>query len=142
MPAANAVTATMQILAASTRIANEIGAVTVRGGELKRTDVAAMPTRVIVVADAGAPPEPNDYLPVSVKRVDVRCYGRTAMEASVLSTVVNLELKAWKRSLQGEHLVYSFNRSSGPIATRDPDGDWPVSIVSFEVRLADERVTA
>lgn len=142
MSAANPVTGTMQVLAASARIAGEGGGPSIDGGDLPKRVTALMPTRAILVTPSGGPAATGDTVPTEMKRVDVRCYGRTAHEAYTLAVIVELELKAWTRSVTTDHLVYGFTRTSGPVQMRDPDGDWPMSIVSFLVRVADERVPA
>lgn len=141
MAAANAALATIAVLESSIRIVDEIGAVPMMGGELHAAQVDVMPARCIVVALAGRGVSigTRDHLPVSKPRVDVRCYGRTRNEADTLALVASLALKAWRRAVVGgRYFVYSFEPSSGPVPTRDPDGDWPVTIVSFEVLLGDD----
>lgn len=140
---ANPVTATMAVLNASTLLDTAMGGTAlVHGGEIPKGRVASMPERCAVVAAAGAPPmAPGmaDNVPVSVNRVDVRCYGRTLAEADLVALAVTHALKRWQFGrTSGRHLVHWFQKVGGPIAFRDPDGDWPVSVVTFQMQMADE----
>lgn len=144
---ASPVVATMQILTASDVVAAAMGPTTrVHGAEIPKGRVANMPERCAVVAMAGAPPiAPGtaDSVPVSVRRVDVRCYGRTPHEADTLALACIHALKRWRYGrTTGRVLVHWYHHAAGPVVFRDPEGDWPVAVVSFHVQMADELATA
>jgi hypothetical protein len=144
---ANPVTATMNVLSASATVTTAMGGTSsVYGGEIPKGQIASMPKRAAVVAAAGTPgigPGTADNVPVSVSRVDVRCYGRTREEADVVALAVAHALKAWDRGqTSGRHHVHWFHRTAGPVPLRDPDTDWPISVVTFQLQMADELAPA
>lgn len=115
----------------------------VYGGEVPDEETTRMPRTLIVVKPAGTPalaPGSNDYIAASVRRIDVMCYAKTFNAAGDLANRVAADLKPWRRQTIGDHLVFWFKHSSGPIPMRDPDGDWPVVVVTMLIMLADERV--
>lgn len=144
---ASPVTATMLVLGASALVDEAAGGTArVHGGQVPHDRVSSMPERCCVVTPAGAPairPGSGDNVPVSVHRVDVRCYGRTPYEAEILQLAATQALKQWGYGqTSGRHLVHWFNKVGGPVAFRDPEGDWPVSVVTFQLQMADELAPA
>lgn len=138
---ANPITATILALQSSdTMIATLGGTARVHGSELPASRVASMPEACIVVkaAGGGIGPGTSDTLPISVRRVDVFCYARTPLEASNVALAAVNTLKIWRRRTIQRHMVHWFNHASGPVSFRDPSGDWPCEIVTFQVQLADE----
>lgn len=144
---ANPVTATMAVLEASDVVEAAMGGtLSVYGGDIPNSQVPSMPKRAAVVAMAGAPtgrPGTADTVPVSLHRVDVRCYGRSRAEADVVALAVAHALKTWQYGRTSErHLVHWYHRVAGPVPTRDPDTDWPISVVTFQLQMADELAAA
>lgn len=139
---ADNIAATIAVLKQSSAvIAACAGVPRVAGGEVPAGWVRDMPMRGIVVVPAGGGGRPgsNDRVPVKVKRVDVRCYGRTPAEANTLALTVEHALQSWLSGIAGGVLVHWFNHASGPIAYRTADGDWPVAVSSFQMQFAKLR---
>lgn len=122
------------------------GTIRVHGAEIPDSRVPAMPERCAVVRAAGGPgvaPGTSDNAPITVYRIDVLCYGRTPAEADLVALSVKHALKRWRYGqTSGRHLVHWFHHVAGPVPLRDPDGDWPVSIVTFQMQMADELAAA
>lgn len=113
------------------------------GGEVPKGWVKSMPQRGVVVAPAGSGggrPGSNDRVPVKVKRIDVRCYGRTPSEAHLLGLAVEHALQEWQSGVVDGVLVHWFNHVSGPLPYRTEEGDWPVAATSFLMQFAKLRV--
>lgn len=114
------------------------GEARVAGGEVPKGWVKAMPQRgaVVVPAGGGGRPGANDRVPVGVKRIDVRCYGRTPSEAHLLAVAVEYALQQWQSGVIDGVLVHWFNHVSGPLPYRTAEGDWPVAATTFRMQFA------
>lgn len=141
---ADPVVACIEALRSSPYVGNALGSTAhIYGGEIPADIVKQMPMRVIIVNPAGTPGGigENSYVPVSVQRLDVLCYGRNRMEAGALAIAARYALKTWHPGLSGGVRVHWFKQSAGPIQFRDPDGNWPASVVSFNVMIDDALAT-
>lgn len=141
---ASAVDATIAVLKQSmvvTEAANP--APIVRGGRVPDSLIGSMPLPLIVVVGAGTPsrnPGSRERMPVSYRRIDVRCYGRSDREIDQIQNAVTHACKQWRRGIANRHHVFSFELVSGPVPLEDPDLLVPLQIVSFDVLYADQLV--
>ena len=118
----------------STRVNNHIYGQelnTIQDGVLPK-----MPAGVVVVVPSGGISS-NWYVPVSNQRFDVKCYGKDWIESEDISLAAYHAMKYLDRETPRDTLLFSAQRSGGPLALRDPDADWPYYWQSFEV-LASE----
>ncbi len=139
----NAVDATIAVLRTSAVLAEAMGGdVTLYGGAIPDSVVESMPMRLAVVAAAGNPGGGLGNTDRSLairRRVDVRCYGRTEIEAARVAEAVAYHLERWTRGVVQRHLVFEYVLAAGPVGMHDPDADWPLQVVTFTVTLARER---
>lgn len=147
MSIANPITATIALLRADAGVLAALGGTLVTGtvprvaGSEVSSDLAKiMPQRALIVAAAGAGSGvgQNDYVPVSVRRLDLRCYGRTPHEADTLALAAQVACKAWVPRLIAGVYVHHYRHVAGPVSFRDPDGDWPVTITTVQIQYADQ----
>ena len=116
------------------------------GLELPPGQAATMPRACIVIGLAGDISGAQDatYTRIGGFRVDLFNYGATPLEALQVSRVSHDAMKAIHRAEKivsgAGGLIYRANKSGGPIYSRDPEGNWPVVVESWQV-LAAETVT-
>ena len=108
------------------------------GEELPESAVAAMPRDCIVVkTSGGAGAFGAGWQEFGDRRVDLRCYGPTPLQANLVSDLAYVALKQMHRSLQGDCLLHWARIAGGPQALRDPDTDWPFALSSWQVLAAE-----
>lgn len=123
-------------LAAQTAITALVPSSRIFGGEIPKTQVAAMPQKAIVLRLApGAPngPGDRDMTDLSTTGIDVFAYGENFTEASKVRRAVYDAMKAVLRLKTSSTLLHYAHRRSGPMQMKDPDGDWPVVIEAWLV---------
>jgi hypothetical protein len=111
----------------------------VYGGELPKSESATppMPRAAAVVKEAGGGVLGQAYQEHGDVRLDVICYGATPYEASRLSGAVYTALKNLKRVKITGVLIHWATASSKATGARDPDTDWPLSVSSWQVLVAE-----
>lgn len=143
---ANPVTATRAILKASALVAEACGGTAVvHGSEIPDARASAMPERCMVVQSAGGRGlvGSRDNVPISSKRLDIVCYGRTRVEADSLAFVAEHVLKRWvSRRASNRAYVHGYEIVAGPVPFEHPDTGWIASTVTVIVQLADELIPA
>lgn len=113
----------------------------VSGGELPRGLVASMPQAAVVVAPAGGPGR-RGYMDFAQVRVDVDCYGATPKDAWMLHLAVRTALKHMQRTVVNGVLLHSADVTADGASGRDPDTDWPVTVSSYLLSVAEIAVDA
>ena len=113
----------------------------VYGGELPRAAVDAMPRTAVVVSGAGGPGG-GGYIDFAKVRLDVDCYGATPKEAWQLHLAVRTALKHLRRTVVKGVLLHSADVSADGSSGRDPDTDWPVTVSSYLLSVAEIAVDA
>ncbi|MCQ4575417.1 MAG: hypothetical protein NOU37_09265 [Candidatus Brocadiales bacterium] len=138
-------TALVSFLEADADVATLAGT-RIYGYELPQSEAASgqMPRKAVVLNPAGGGgvgPGVSDYVEVQHLRVDVFCYGETPFEASKLRLAVHNAFKHLKRITQDNTLIHSATLSGGPIALRDQDTAWPISMESWLVLTSEVSTT-
>lgn len=95
-----------------------------------------MPRTAVVVKAAGGPGG-GAYLEYARVRVDVDCWASTPGDAVRLHLAVRTALKHMPRQVVDGVLLHSVEVSSDGISARDPDTDWPVTVSSYLVAVAE-----
>ena len=108
----------------------------VYGGELPRSEVDLMPRAVVVVKPAGGPGG-RAYMKFAQPRIDVDCYAATVPDSWVVHLAVRDALKHMRRNVTGTVLLHSADVSSDGVTARDPDTDWPVTVSSYLLSVAE-----
>jgi len=111
----------------------DVAALTVFGGELPAREADAMPRRVVVVKPAGGGLLGGGTLAAGDTRLDVDCYGETALDSWLVYQAVYAALKGLTRQTRAETLLHWARPSTRGTLARDPDTDWPVTISSWQV---------
>lgn len=106
------------------------------GTELPKAEAAQMPRQAVVVRRAGGP-EDVSFQQIITDRLDFICFGGTVTDAERLSVDVHRRLKFFNGGTFAGRKVHNFTRSSGRAFFRDPDTDWPVSVETWLIRVAD-----
>lgn len=108
------------------------------GGELAGAEAASMPRKAIVVARAGGPGAiGKGYQRYGDIGVELRCYGETPHSADQLWRRAYPALKQLARVIEDGCLIHWAKLGGGPMALRDPDTDWPFTLASFQVLVAE-----
>lgn len=129
------VTALVTFLKADAPVA-ALASTRVFGGELPRGQVAEMPRAAVVLKPAGGPGG-YGYIEFAKVRVDVDCYAATVRDAWTLHLAVRTALKQMRRNVTGGVLLHSADVSADGVTARDPDTDWPVTVSSYLVSVAE-----
>ena len=79
----------------------------------------------------------RDFVDIGETRIDVFNYGTTGQTATQLQRATHDTMKAMDRDVQGDALLHCAHQSSGPIWLRDPDGDWPLVLETWNVIAAE-----
>lgn len=104
------------------------------GGELPADQTAAMPRQCIVIKGSGGVSlTGNTSNEHDTERVDLRSFGATPREASIVARTAALAMKRMTRSVHGEVLLHWANVASGAIPGREPGTEWPFRNQSFQV---------
>ncbi len=115
--------------------------------ELPDGEAASMPRVAVLIQPAGGLPE-RGRTKLAYPRIDVRCYGRTPNEGWRLMLVVHEYLKALTRkvaaaSSTGERaLIHDVSAVSHGSQLRDADGDWPMTLRTYELVVSETAVPA
>ena len=115
----------------------------VYAGEMPAAEAALQPRAAVVLAMAGGPGD-RGHVRIGRTRVDIRSYGATGFEATRLSNAVHEALKELSRVRVSSGapaitptLIHSVMSESGPTPLRDADGDWPMTLRTYEVLAAE-----
>lgn len=104
-----------------------------------------MPRTAVLVQPAGGGVE-RGHAKLAYPRIDVRFYGKTPNEGWRLMLVVHDYLKALTRkvaatSSTGERaLIHSVTPVSHGTQLRDADGDWPMTLRTYELVVSETAV--
>lgn len=119
----------------------------VYAGEMPAAEASAQSAahgRPAVVISAAGGPGDRGYVKIARTRVDIRAYGGSPFEATRLSNEIHETLKALSRQrIAGgapaitPTLIHSVMAESGPTPLRDADGDWPMTLRTYEVLAAE-----
>ena len=134
-------------LKADPDIANALGTVMGRGGELvpvvrkiREPIWNAMPQRAITVKSAGGPEPSGRNNDLVVGRQDVRCYGKNEDDAWQLHDIVYKLLRYGEpRRNMGGKIAVTIRPTAGGIDLIDPDGDWPFVWMEYTMALSEGR---
>lgn len=128
--------ALVAFLKADADVAGEVGT-RVFGGELPRGETASMPRKAIVLTPSGGGFIGSGYQEYGDIRVDLHCYGETPKEANDVWRAVHPALKQLRRALQGPCLLHWARPAGGPLTLRDPDADWPFTLATYQILVAE-----
>lgn len=104
------------------------------GGELPGEVVDRMPTPVIVIAASGGVSlTGTSGAEADAQRIDLLAYGASPAEANLLRATAARRLWAVEREVFAGTLIHWVNRAGGFAQARDRDGQWPQSLLSFQV---------
>ena len=134
----NPLAAIVALLRADTDVAALVGT-RVFGGELPQSQASAMPRHAVVLTLSGGGslgPGANSYVPWTVNRMDMRCYGRDPLEAWTLYEAVDAVMRNLRRETSASTLIHDATISGGPISNRDNDTDWPYVLSVYDVSAA------
>lgn len=82
----------------------------------------------------------QSYVQVGDHRVDVMSFGENPYEADRLHRAVYGALKQMRRNVQGQAMLHWAKPSSTGTALRDPDTEWPYTLSSWQVLVAETPV--
>ena len=114
------------------------------GLELPRTETDFMPRQAVVLNAAGGGsvgPGANDRVEIQRVRVDVFCYGETPFEAAALRLTVHEAVKQMTTNIKNNMVLHDAVLSGGPIALRDRETNWPISMESWIVTASELAAT-
>ena len=107
------------------------------GGELPQNQIAAMPRSAVVVSPAGGGLMGLEYQSWGDVRVDVDCYGATPFASWTTYLAAYRALKMMQAQVfSGCQLKWAKPSARGNLA-RDPDTDWPITLSSWQVLVAE-----
>lgn len=107
-------------------------------GELPRTETDEMPRQAVLIQPAGGGVmHGNAYQQYGDQRFDVRCYGTTPLDSWSLYLAVYGALKELRRAVHEEVLLHWARTAAKGATGRDPDTDWPLTISSWQVLVAE-----
>lgn len=110
------------------------------GGELPRRENESMPRACVVLKPAGGGLIGLEYQSYGDMRVDVDCYAATSQGSWTLYRAVYGALKGMQREVFADTLLHWAKPSSRGTTARDPLTDWPVTISSWQVLVAEVAV--
>lgn len=121
---------------------NIVTAGRISGGELPPSVTNLMPTKTIVVKDAGGLESIGQaYQEYGDKRYDIICYGTTPKTAKDVYRNVYPAMKNLRREVHLQTLLHWAKQAGGPMPLRDPDTDWPSTFSSWQVLAAEVTVS-
>lgn len=107
------------------------------GGELPPSISVSMPQSALVVKRAGSPGGyGNAWQNYGDIRIDIFAYGVTPALADRLYRRLNPVLQKLVRRVHRRCLLHWAREGGGPIPVRDPDGDWPTVVSSWQLLVA------
>lgn len=112
--------------------------------ELPRDEVSSMPRKCLVISLSGGPQSigARSDVPHSVDRYDMRCYGETPYQASLLFYTVRVIMRRLHRQVMSDGvsniLIHDAVQTGGPLTLREESGDWPLLFGSWEIFTGDE----
>lgn len=136
------ITALRTIIGLDAGVLALVPAARVFGGELPEKESAAQPRAAVLIQPAGGFGE-NGYAQIARPRVDVKCYATTPHEGYILSATVHDALKQLQRKVAAagaggtKALVHSATPVGGPNSFREPDGQWPFTMRTYELLVAE-----
>jgi hypothetical protein len=143
MTAPNVLSAVRAALRAEASVTALVPAAQIYAGSMSREEVASQPRPAIIVRRAGGFPM-GGHVQIARPRVDVLAYGTTEFQADFIGETVYAFLKALTRKRVTSAapaitptLVHSVSEAGGPTNHRDPDGDWPFQLRTYEVLVAE-----
>lgn len=102
--------------------------------DLPETEIPAMPRACVIVSPAGGYQMFGlSPLPLGDPRLDVLCYGETWLESERLASEVTVALRALRQSVWNGTRLYWARIETGPTPARDPDTNWPGTVVIAQV---------
>jgi hypothetical protein len=109
------------------------------GGQLPAAQAAQEPSKAIVLRFSGGAGTPGsaDYIQAADQRIDVWCYGETAIEADKVRRAAHDYIKYIQRAKHGTTLIYRAIWVSGPIQMTDPECLWPMVVETYMVLAAE-----
>lgn len=134
------IAAVLAVLKADADVA-ALAANRVFGGEVPRTEVEHMPRAAVVVSGAGGPGG-YAYMDFAKVRIDVDCYAATPRDAWLLHLAVRTKLKHLRRTHAKGVLIHSADVSADGSSGVDPETDWPVTVSSYLLSVAEIAVDA
>ncbi len=132
----NPIVALIAFLDADTDVDALLATGKIFGAELPDTEAENMPQKCIVIVSSGGP-EDRGFIRAETRRVDLKCYGRTPIEADAVYLAAKNALKQMDGNVQGNTLLYSATLAGGPVQLRDGDQDWPLVLGTFNVFVAE-----
>lgn len=143
MTAPNVLSAIRAVLRADGAVTALVPAAQIYAGSMPGEEAALQPRPAIVITRAGGFPV-RGHAQLARPRLDVRCYGATEFQADYIGETVYGRLKALSRRRVTAAapaitptLVHSVEEAGGPSDLRDPDGDWPFQLRTYEVLVAE-----
>lgn len=110
---------------------------------MPQLETTLQPRAAVVLARSGGPGD-RGRLKVARERIDVRAYGATEFEAARLSYAVHELFKATERvrvtsaaPVITPTLIHGITLEGGPTDLHDADGDWPMTLRTYEVLAAE-----
>lgn len=113
----------------------------VYAGELPEGRIRSMPELTTLLRPAGGGQLPQSYLQIHDLRVDIICYGPTPYVAYDSWRCFHGALKQMQRNQQGQTVLHWAMPAGGPIALREQDTEWPMTLSTWQV-MFDERIAA
>lgn len=108
------------------------------GGELPPSEVDSMPRKALVVAFSGGfQAFGRGYQQYGDIRIDTFLYGETPYEVDRVYFALYPHLKQMRTNRQRDCLLHWAKPSGSPLTLRDPDTDWPMSFLSWQVMVAE-----
>jgi hypothetical protein len=138
----DAIAALVAFLKADSAVASATGG-RVYGVTLPQGQASAMPRSAVVLTASGSggnDPGARSYAEVGAQRVDVRCYGATALDASGVHGAVYGALKQLRRARYADVTLYRANVETRGIHMQDADGDWPLVLSVWDVLVSEQAV--
>ena len=108
---------------------------------LSETEADDMPRKCLVIL-AGPGPGADRYVPTSVGNAQFRCYGATLPEAwAVYQALYAVLQRAHHERPATGKLLLTVHELAHPIDALEPETEWPVVLVTYQVRYVTDTVT-
>lgn len=110
--------------------------------ELSKATGNIMPINCIVMSRAGGTGVGSiSYLPIRHQRVDIKCYGTTPYQSTLVYWSTHKALKGIDRRVIDLCLLHWAMEEVGPMDLREPEEDWPFTFSSWVVMAAENEVS-